>query len=164
MQEVAEGATAQANDLQDIVGLIHGLTRNIENVYKELQNVKNETDNTADRANNGKKEMDKLVKSINEIRNAFEIVISKINNLTKSVKEISNITNVITSISEQTNLLALNATIEAARAGGEAGRGFAVVAEEVRKLAEESKKSTNKIIELISSIQVDTEEGIKNIK
>lgn len=64
MQEVAEGVTAQANDLQDIVGLIHGLTRNVENVYKELQNVKNETGNTADRANNGKKEMDKLVKSI----------------------------------------------------------------------------------------------------
>ncbi|WP_081427441.1 methyl-accepting chemotaxis protein [Caldanaerobacter subterraneus] len=74
------------------------------------------------------------------------MVISKINNLTKSIKEISNITNVITSISEQTNLLALNTTIEAARAG-EAERGFAVVAEEVRKLAEESKKSTNEIIE-----------------
>ncbi|MDK2794178.1 hypothetical protein [Caldanaerobacter subterraneus] len=64
MQQVAEGTSTQASDLQDIVGLIHGLTRNVENVYKELQNVKNKTDNTANRANNGKKEMDKLVESI----------------------------------------------------------------------------------------------------
>lgn len=159
MQQVAAGASTQANDLQDIVNLMGRLTNNIENVYKELQNVKNETNTTTDRANHGKKEMDKLVKSIEEIRNAFEVVVTKVSNLTNSVKQISNITDVITSISEQTNLLALNAAIEAARAG-EAGRGFAVVADEVRKLAEESKKSTSEIIELVESIQLDTEEVI----
>ena len=160
MEQVAEGASSQANDLQDIVNLIADLTANIENVYKELESVKIETDNTTDKANNGKLEMDKLVKSIEEIRNAFEVVVSKVNNLTNSVKQISSITNVISAISEQTNLLALNAAIEAARAG-EAGRGFAVVADEVRKLAEESKKSTEEIAELVNSIQNDTEEVIK---
>ncbi len=50
----------------------------------------------------------------------------------------------IQGIAEQTNLLALNAAIEAARAG-DAGRGFAVVAEEVRTLAEESKRAAVQI-------------------
>jgi methyl-accepting chemotaxis protein len=53
----------------------------------------------------------------------------------------------INQIADQTNLLALNAAIEAARAGQQ-GRGFAVVAEEVRRLADISRKTAGEITDL----------------
>ncbi|WAA09361.1 methyl-accepting chemotaxis protein [Fervidibacillus albus] len=160
IQQVAKGATTQAESLNEIVTSMQSLTDTIETVSTNLENVNLETENARNKAKIGRQEMETLVRSIEEIKRAFQIVVEKVHGLSVSVKEITGITEMIAAISEQTNLLALNAAIEAARAG-EHGRGFSVVAEEVRKLAEGSKQSTEKITELVSGISKDANEVIQ---
>lgn len=76
----------------------------------------------------------------------------------ESVDEVNVLAESILEIAEETNLLALNAAIEAARAG-ESGKGFAVVAEEIRKLAEDSRQSANRI----QNVTVKIIEAVKNL-
>lgn len=159
IQQVATGASEQAGHLQEILGLMDNITASLEKVNLELGRVKNNTQETSRLAVMGKKELDSLVVSIEAVREAFKKVVDRLETLKGSVGQAGEILNVINDIAEQTNLLALNAAIEAARAG-EAGRGFAVVADEVRKLAEQSRASSDKIRGLLNNISGETREVV----
>ncbi|WP_242843522.1 methyl-accepting chemotaxis protein [Clostridium tetani] len=160
VQDVTKGTNQQANDLIEITNSMSSLVEELQNIHKKITKVKNSSTSIADKTVVGKEQIDVLLKSINDVKEVFELVYYKINNLNTSVSQIGNITNVINTICEQTNLLALNAAIEAAIVG-ESGKGFAVVAEEIRKLAEQSKVSTEQIQTLIKDISNETNDVIK---
>ncbi|SNZ03183.1 methyl-accepting chemotaxis protein [Persephonella hydrogeniphila] len=118
-------------------------------------NLKDATEDTLIKASDGKESIENTIEKINKIREKAELLEEKIDNLSVSSEEIGKITKVINELANQTNLLALNAAIEAARAG-EAGKGFAVVADEVRNLAERTRKATEEINHIIETLQIET--------
>jgi methyl-accepting chemotaxis protein len=72
-------------------------------------------------------EMRRVVEVMDQVRLSYDRVLGS--------------TLLILDVSEKTDLLAMNASIEAAHSGS-AGRGFAVIAQEIRKLSDETRRST----------------------
>ncbi|HEY9749822.1 MAG TPA: methyl-accepting chemotaxis protein, partial [Allocoleopsis sp.] len=103
------------------------------------------------------------------LRERVEQIAEHILRLSEQTNQIGNISELVRDLASQTNMLALNAAVEAARAG-EHGKGFTVVAAEIRKLADQSRKSTERINALVADIQnttnatvMVTDEGTKTV-
>lgn len=103
------------------------------------------------RATDGNQAVELSLEAISELKQKVSILASQIRHLSEQTNQIGNISNLVSELANQTNMLALNAAVEAVRAG-EHGKGFAVVASEIRKLADQSKKSSESINNLVGDI------------
>lgn len=93
-----------------------------------------------------------LSEASSSLRAKVERIADQIFQLSEQATQISVVSKLVSDLANQTNMLALNAAVEAARAGDN-GKGFAVVATEIRKLADQSRKSAEQINGLVSEIQ-----------
>lgn len=90
--------------------------------------------------------------SMIEMKQSRAALAEHINRLSEQAGQIGVMARLVGELASETNMLALNAAVEAVHAG-EQGKGFAVVATEVRKLAEQSKKSAERANALVLDIQ-----------
>jgi methyl-accepting chemotaxis protein len=153
--QMAKGAQDQAQKTDESSKLANHVMTSANEMEKKANVINKAAERGLESSNQGMKTVKVLVENMTGIKDSANQTSQSIGVLTKRTEEIGRTLNVITDIASQTNLLALNAAIEAARAG-DAGRGFAVVAEEIRKLAEDSRKSAVEIEKIIGDVQKDT--------
>ncbi|MDM5245961.1 methyl-accepting chemotaxis protein [Lysinibacillus sp. G4S2] len=159
INEIAQGASKQSEDTEETNYQIMDLSDQIDAITtlsNEMDELSNKTKATTDR---GMKEVESLRERNSETNAMNGRIQQQMESLASNISDINQIIASIQGITEQTNLLALNASIEAARAG-EHGKGFAVVAEEVRKLAEQSKKETEVIKRTVGSILENSQQTV----
>jgi len=83
--------------------------------------------------------------------------------LSNKVDKIRMVMHVMDEVAQKTELLSLNASIEATRAG-EMGKGFALVANEIRSMAENSKRSSQEIGRIVDDIFEDNKAVIEVLR
>ncbi|MCI9677002.1 MAG: methyl-accepting chemotaxis protein, partial [Lachnospiraceae bacterium] len=162
IDDLAQGATNQANDTETVNGKIVELDRVIETEKNDIQKLGEAVSAMTEHSEGASESIGELDVITNTTIEAIHIVSEQISQNNDAAANINKAIELIKALAKQTNLLSLNASIEAARAG-ESGRGFSVVAEEIRKLSEESSDNALEIERIVKELINNVESSVSKM-
>jgi methyl-accepting chemotaxis protein len=145
---ITRGISEEAEQVQSSLEMTQTLLEATGRVVSDARDAANASRGATEIATANREKIGTAIERLVAAKKFVGESAGEIDALAKSTRRITDFIAIISQIADQTNLLALNAAIEAARAGVE-GRGFAVVAEEVRALAEQSRRASDEAGEIL---------------
>lgn len=169
IQQQERMASEQAHSVSTTTTIMGELSSSSRQCSEQAQATVNAARVALQVAEKGGFSVNETVEGITQLKQKVGEIANQIIKFNEQTQEIGNISKMVSAVANQTNMLALNAAVEAVRAG-ENGKGFSVVAGEIRKLAEQSRLSAEKINSLVVEIQslinstvMVTDEGTKTV-
>ena len=174
--EILAGTSQQASSMREQSTAVAETVTTVDEVLQTASQAADRAKTVADSAMraadvgaSGKQSVMNTLAMMDEVKEQTATIAETILSLSERAQTIGEIIAAVNEITERSNLLALNAAIEASRAG-EHGRGFAVVAGEIKSLADQSKKATAQVRQILGDIQKSTntavlvtEQGTKSV-
>ena len=168
--ELATTATQAATAVNETTTTVEEVKQTAVLSSQKARSVSDSAQKTLQVSQDGKKSLEQTIGEMNHIRGQMESIAETVVRLSEQSQAIGDMVAAVNDIAEQSNLLAVNAAIEAAKAG-ELGKGFAVVAQEIKSLAEQSKRATAQVRTILSDVQkginsavIVTEQGSKAVE
>lgn len=170
IEEQERTASAQAASVNQTTTTMDELGASSRQSSEQAETAALSAQHVLQLAEQGNQAVNQTLTGMDTLKEKVSAIAQQILRLSEQTSQIGNISQLVTDIANQTNMLALNAAVEAVRAG-EHGKGFSVVATEIRKLADQSKQSAQKINQLVADIQnsinstvMVTDEGTKTVE
>ncbi len=170
VSRVATSTAQTTSALTEVTTTVEQVKQSSRLATDKAKSVSQDARESAAVAETGKRSTESTVEKMNLIRDQMGSIGETVVMLSEHSQQIGTIIASVQDIADQSNLLAVNASIEAARAG-EHGKGFAVVAQEIKTLADESKKATEQVRSIledtkkwVSAVVMATEQGGKAVE
>ena len=171
MVRVSKSAFGLSNNVSTLSRNIHEQSQQILNVQSENRETLDEVTNIRDRSNSladtamnadassrsGREKQMHYLEELQRLSDSIEKGTLFINDFKKKSEDINTMTSLIMDISERLDILAINGAIEAARQGS-SGAGFTVITREMKKMAEETKLSAERVETIVKQFDSSSSE------
>jgi methyl-accepting chemotaxis protein len=169
VEEQEKTSSVQASSVNETVTTMDELEASFGQTVEQADASAGRAQQALTLTDEGNESVTLALAQMSSVKEKVSGIAEQILSLSHKTGQIGDITTLVADLANRTHMLALNAAVEAARAG-DLGKGFGVVAVEIRKLADESKKATDRIHLLVEDIQqatnttvMATEEGTKTV-